>query len=812
VNLFDHPLSTPAWEHEHAAPVRIATRALWTSPDGHEADAPRRRLIHQRSVFVDHPARLDHLAVVDGSGYHKCASGQERDRPSDVVVYAATTDGWQVVGRTSGEPVDLRGVRTTAMLAQVRSCTTDRYWPGWNVTNTGLVLAGEADGPLRVLPATPPGPAPDVDVSGLHDGVEASHRGGEVRYRTPFLEVGFRLASAGLSFLSIDDDGTGRHPRSLLQLPRSMDIVRSGVYPSGVYPVLRDLNAAYLAQGVRLTGHDGVRSAGFLGNDHTLATVVRGATVRYDLELPAHASTYRLTFHVEPRRLTLEVERTSAAEVRAWESSAWHVALDNRVTPSHLLGRIIRQGEAGLVEAPALWHFPRHGCLRIEAQGDVLLRSDSVRPLDTNTFEIKLAEQPTELGDYRLAAGTHRGVVTLTAGAPQLATLRSDTPPMVRRMIERHTVTALSYRPDTATISNNGASMHCTTSLNDVSAIAEQLGVLPGAMHPMELVGDSLERWLHGAPSYGSGRTSHGPHLLEDEYVHLGADTLLALARYLRWSPDSAFFDANAAAIDGAIEQMLARDVDDDGLVESTIRLGNSGEHQWGTAWCDVLSFGWKDAWANAVLHEAWTVLIDVLPRVGREGLASEISARDRLLVAAYAPTFVDPACGRVAGWRSADGTRHDYVFPLVNGNAVTSGAIGGALARRAMESVWAELAAAGFTDWRLGVPFNVHRVPDDDVAAVVYGLPLGCYLQGAASHHRLRVFVEALDRVGMTAESAAVLDGLATTIADDSSFGGIGTGRDWRMWDGTPSGYEGQLVEGFSVLASGLRRYARPG
>ena len=812
MNLFDHPLSTPAWEHEQAAPARIATRALWASPDTNEPDAPRRRLIHQRCVFVDHPARLDHLAVVDGSGYHKCASGQERDRPSDVVVHAATADGWDCVGRTSGEPVDLRGVTTTALLAQVRSCTTDRYWPGWNVTNTGLVLAGEPDGPLRVLPATPPGPAPDVDLSGVPDGVEAVELAGEVRYRTPFLEVGFRLASAGLSFLSIDDDGTGRHPRSLLQLPRSMDIVRSGVYPSGVYPVLRDLNSSYLAQGVRLSGHDGVRSAGFLGNDHTLTTVVRGATVRYELELPAHASTYRLTIDVEPRRLTFDVERTSAAEVRAWESSAWHVALDNRVTPSHVLGRIIRTGEAGLVEAPALWHFPRHGCFRVEAHGDVLLRSDSIRPLDTNTFEIKVAEQPTELGDYRLAAGTHRGVVTFTVGAPQLASLRPDTPRAVRRMIERHTVTALSYRPDTATISNNGASMHCTTSLNDVSAIAEQLDALPGGVHPMELVGDSLERWLHGAPSYGSGRTSHGPHLLEDEYVHLGADTLLALVRYLRWAPDSAFFDANAGAIDAVIDQMLARDVDDDGLVESTIRLGNSGEHQWGTAWCDVLSFGWKDAWANAVLHEAWTALIEVLPRVGRERLASEISARDRLLVAAYEPTFVDPVSGRVAGWRSADGSRHDHVFPLVNSNAVTSGAITGTVARRAMESVWAELAAAGFSDWRLGVPFNVHRVPDDDVAAVVYGLPLGCYLQGAASHHRLRVFVEALDLVGMTAESAALLDGLAATIADDSSFGGIGSGRDWRMWDGTPSGDEGQLVEGFSVLSCGLRRFGRPG
>ena len=57
-----------------------------------------------------------------------------------------------------------------------------------------------------------------------------------------------------------------------------------------------------------------MRSAGFLGNDHTLTTVVRGSTVHYDLELPAHASTYRLTIDVEPRRLTFDVERTSAVE------------------------------------------------------------------------------------------------------------------------------------------------------------------------------------------------------------------------------------------------------------------------------------------------------------------------------------------------------------------------------------------------------------------------------------------------------------------------------------------------------------------
>ena len=224
----------------------------------------------------------------------------------------------------------------------------------------------------------------------------------------------------------------------------------------------------------------------------------------------------------------------------------WAIGRDSDGVAANRPQHVVMQQVRRLVEANALWHFPRHGCLHVESNDDVAFRSDSVRPLDTNTFELKVAETATDLGDYVLRGGTHRATVTFTVGAPRVASLSAATPDPVRRMVDRHSLTALSYRPDTSTISNNGGSMHCTTSLNDVSAIAERLDELPFGVHPMELVRDSLERWLHGAPSYGSGRTSHGRHLLEDEYVHLGADTLLGLARYLRWDEGSAFFEDNA--------------------------------------------------------------------------------------------------------------------------------------------------------------------------------------------------------------------------------------------------------------------------
>ncbi len=90
----------------------------------------------------------------------------------------------------------------------------------------------------------------------------------------------------------------------------------------------------------------------------------------------------------------------------------------------------------------------------------------------------------------------------------------------------------------------------------------------------------------------------------------------------------------------------------------------------------------------------------------------------------------------------------------------------------------------------------------------MVFGLPIGGYLQGGATHHRTGGFLRALYAVGMTVEGDQVLEALASTTADDSAFGGIGSGLDWRLWDGTPSGYEGLLAEGFGFLAVAIERW----
>jgi len=150
----------------------------------------------------------------------------------------------------------------------------------------------------------------------------------------------------------------------------------------------------------------------------------------------------------------------------------------------------------------------------------------------------------------------------------------------------------------------------------------------------------------------------------------------------------------------------------------------------------------------------------------------------------------------------------HDYAFGLVQGLACKTDLIPVAKAREIMSrllDVWKEV---GVPDLRNGLPVNAWRIPEYDIGGANFGTPMGVYMQGAMTHHNARGVVEALERTGLQKDSHFVFEALAETIADDSSLGGIGSGADWRMWDGTPSGYEGQLSESFSIMSTALRWY----
>lgn len=814
-NLFEHPLATADWELVEASPVRTFGRAVWRSD---QSPAVPPRIVHARAVQgVAGPLEIRRLGVRRGVGYHKCASAREFDAPARVRLLAHRAGrleevlDWDVSNVPAIDSIEWcdTPLMSELVVAVVEQASIDRDWPSWNLARTGLVLEGAA---------TTPWMRPRFELLDLAESAQVESMGGMrgtrthdlVRFRSPYLEVAFRLRSPSLAHLAIDGDGTGATERNLLQQPRSMDIVRTGLYPAGVYPVLRDALAPYLAQGPRLTTLDGREPVGFLASDISGTTTVQGNTVTYDLSLGTTGVRYRLRWTVEERGLELDIERDSSSSVPAWTSSAWHFATDVRVTPSTVLGHALRIGETGLVAAPATWHFPGFGSMVLATEGDVRFRSDVVRPLDTNTLEVKLDERSLPDGSYELRAGRAEGRVRFDVRTPRLVVPVGDAPAVVARALDRHLVTAMTFRPDTDTFSNNGASMHCAGSLNLLSEVVAAAPSGADGVDPRGFLEASLSRWLRGAPGYGSGHTSRGDFVIEDEYLMLGADALFGLGRLLSLT-DERWFEAHHRLIERAWRSMRRRDVDDDGLIESNLRQGRSGEHQWSTTWADVMSFGWKDAWSNAVLYAALQSNADGLRRFGRAELADELAAWAVRSRAAYSDAFVNPDAGWIGGWRSPDGRLHDYCFPLLNGDAVASGVLDAEREREVMSRVWDEFAAVGYEDFANGIPMNLHPVAEEDIGGVVFGLPIGGYLQGGASHHRAHGFLAALYRVGMEHEADRVLEALASTVADDSAFGGVGSGRDWRLWDGSPSGYEGLLAEGFGFLAMAIRRWAAP-
>ncbi|WP_420454346.1 hypothetical protein [Rubrivirga sp.] len=773
-------------------------RALWATPTDLEAEAPAHRIVHARVLQLHVPARLDRLGLRRAQGYHKCGSTVDRDWVTAFRVLVWDGDAWAVHRDKRDVPCpdaedavlwfDLEGVETATAVVEVRRCGIDEWWPSWNLVSGALVLEGEPLGPLAPRRET----LLDLDgvsLDGLPDGLEAERGQGEVRYRSAGLEVGFCLGRAGFSFLALDDAERGLGTSLLRRSP--------GLFFQG--PQLHPVGGAPVAMpALRNRAHGTTR--------------VEGNRVTYDLALGDTGVSYRLAWEVLPDRLVLDAERHCERPLRAWRSSAWTLGLDSTATPCHVVGGTVRTGETGLVRLPAWLHAPGFGSLRLEGD-NVLVRSDAVRPLDLTTLEVRLGEEPQPEGDVLVPAGRARARVEWRLDRPDVP-LSDDAPPEVRQAVERCALTALSYRADTATLTNNGASMHCPICMDMWSASAVQIGpVLPG-LDALDLVRDSLERWLDGGQGYTSGRLLQDGafHDAEDEYLMTGAACLLGLADLLEHAGTPGWVARYRGPIRVQLDKMKARDLDGDGLVESPYRTGVSGTGQWSTNWFDVVSYGWKDAFTNALLYPALVRLARVLPGIEAADLADGLGEWAVRLRRSYTPTFLNPETGWLAGWRCRDDRLHDHAFLAPNGAAVCGGVLEDGLARDVVERLWAEAERVGMPDATLGLPGNLRPIPDHDLADIMQGYPLGCYQNGGRTHSQSRHFVGALYRVGMTDEADALLRRLCRGLADGAVYGGSRSGLDWRYWDGRPCGYEGLLTDQFGILSVALDRYGRPG
>ena len=785
-------------------------KSMWVEPAAGEEGAPRQRIIHAMiarpangagPVGFTGPARV---GVRLGEGYFKCGSEQAVDWITEFRAFAWQQESWQpalcVTGLQKPAPgqaptwFDLP-VPASAYLFQARRSGIDDWWPCFNIAKTGFVFEarGEAQ-PVTQPPRRLHRVSGAPDLAALADeGIEVTRASTFIRYRSPYYAIGLRLKSAGLEFLALDGAGAGQVAENLLALP----------------PLPAGGENDFFTQGPLLVSLDGAVGCGFLAYNLEGETQLDGRGLVYRLKHAASGLCTELAFTFKRDRIEIQIQRVAEKTIRLLDSAVFRVAFNARAIPLTALGPVIRAGETGALALPLTLHLPGRAGVRVSAEGPVTGRFNSIRPDCLNTFDFELGEQAGEDGCRLIQAGTYHGRVTLQVGLEQHIPLAADTPTRVVEAFGRYLYTSLPFRADTATFSNNGNSMGAPICLDVWAELCQEIGSGPAGVDAFAFLRSTIEIHLLGAPAYAAGMHHSGQYAYEDEYLMTGAAVLLGIARYLEAAGAPAWWAEFGPRIKEKITLLRGRDVDGDGLIESTLRCGVTGEHQWSTCWYDVISYGYKDAFSNALLYAALRALADSLPRFGEPDLAAQLAHWAGQIQAVYASTFLTPN-GWLAGWKCAQGRLHDYGFLAVNGAAAACGLLEGAAARVALDGLWRALVDSGFDSFDLGLPGNVFPIANEDMAAFQHWLPFGGYQNGGVTLSQARHFINGLTAVGMRHQADFLMNQMCSGLLSGSVIGGVGSGVDWKTWDGLASGYEGLLCDQLGIFQPLLRRFRK--
>ena len=336
------------------------------------------------------------------------------------------------------------------------------------------------------------------------------------------------------------------------------------------------------------------------------------------------------------------------------------------------------------------------------------------------------------------------------------------------------------------------------------------------------MVRQTLSSILGGATAYGLPHSGNFPAESADTLPSL----LIAADDCVRGGNSDRWLATNYEGIKGWADKMLATDTNGDGLVKY-VMSGNSGIWPPGfpkvrpANWWDTIGFGYEDAYGNALAYRALGGMEHLARQLGKTGDATRYSASAEKLRAAYFKTFYDPATGVIGGWRSADGELHDYYFLWVNGIAIHYGLVPTGQANAIMDKLMAKLKEVGYTQFHMGLPGNlitvslkdyVHRTPDGHFGGGVRADNsdgFQKYENGGATGCFAYFTLAALYDLGRRPEA----DGILFPMLQEYDQGGFegrgakGRSNDWRMWDGTPMGYEGFLTDNYyTLLAVPLR------
>jgi hypothetical protein len=490
---------------------------------------------------------------------------------------------------------------------------------------------------------------------------------------------------------------------------------------------------------------------------------------------------------------------------------------DPRLNHATLLGNL--NGD-GTVNLPAVLHLPDQGSYRVSVVGGgtgIVLGYDA-RRAGTGYVKISFpaATAARPLIEYRWE------VVALY---PKLTKGEQDAR---FNGFRKNWLNIFQLNPRLRVLANHAGSDTCAFCLYEYADIARYTPPLAEGVTALDMVRQSLDRYLDGLPGYGmpgwiafdvdQSQPSRDPPCL-DAYPSL----LIAAADYVSGAEDTAWLEKRYGGLKLWVDKLLAMDHDGNGLFEYPYS-GNS--NSWvdpagkrPANWWDTIGFGHEDAYANALAYRALRGMEMLATRLEFKEDAARYQTAARKLRDAYFVTFYNPASGLLAGWKSADGQLHDYAFMFVNGAAVHYGLVPRDNADAIMDRLLAKMKAVGFTRFELGLPGNLTPVARKDYTLLDRRWGGGekadnsdgfqIYENGGATACFAYFTLAALYDLGRTEDADRILMPLLGAF-ERGGFQGQGTNgmsNDWKAWDATPWGYEGLLVDNYYALLAVLTR-----
>jgi Bacterial alpha-L-rhamnosidase 6 hairpin glycosidase domain len=532
---------------------------------------------------------------------------------------------------------------------------------------------------------------------------------------------------------------------------------------------------------------------------HTQA-IRRGSRVEYRGDGITNSKTARWTIEVKKKAILL-VSHWTPADLP--EPLTMHV--ETGVSHVTLLG-LMQSG--GPVQLPALMHFPDQGTFRISAEprsvqslGYAAKYAGKVVQI---TFPAATEENPTV--KYRWE------VVSIH---PRIAGADSDA-----RFdgFRRDWLNIFQLSPRWHTLSNNVTGETCAFVYYEYADIAKWTPQLAERLRALDMIRQTLDGIIGGTKAYGMPGNGAFGEFAEDTAPSL----LIAADDYVEGTKDNQWLASNYGQLKSWTDKMLATDHEGNGLIAYGLS-GNS--YSWlhpkyrPSNWWDDIGFGYEDAYSNALAYRALGGMVNLAAQTGHIDDETRYHAAAEKLKSSYFKTFYDPATGVIAGWRSADGQLHDYYFLWVNGIAIHYGLVPQDRANEIMDRLLAKMKEVGYTNFALGLPGNLIPVARKDYFALELRWGGGnradnsdgfqIYENGGATACFAYFTVAALYDLGRIEDADRILFPMLESFAkgDFQGFDANKKSKDWKMWNGTGSGYEGLLVDNYYALLAVLDR-----